>query len=326
MPLLCGKMDYSSLEEMLGAWEKSTRKCSGNLTTDDYLPPEIRRKLLAENLSLINDLEFKGMSFPPLCQELSGIGGMNILSGLQKLGKDGNLTVFRAIRFPTLLRIWKTVYELGLSIPNYEQERILQMYGDNEYMKKRNEMKRYPRLGTQPQERIVSGVPVFCLANDALQIHHAYRSERDRVLIIAIHVPYELLNSDNVSLTANTTIDLEFNDTERDVRITKFQEKEGLYIVDYKALRVRGIDLHEMYFKGLPFDLEGHKLVGIEQRFFLLDIYQVDIKDSRIMDLGTDILEEHEYFLHGFFGDQNVFGRGVSRHLPFQCHEVRAKK
>ena len=89
---------------------------------------------------------------------------------------------------------------------------------------------------------------------------------------------------------------------------------------------MRGIDLHEMYFNGFPFDLEGHKQLGIEQRFFLLDIYRVDSKDSRIRDLDTDVLKEHEYFLHGIFGDQNVFGRGVTRCLPFQCHEVRAKE
>lgn len=88
-------MDYSSLEEMLPEWEKSTREQSGNLTTNDYLPAELKRKLLAENLSLVNNLEFEERSFPPLCPELSNIRGTDILSGLQKLSKEENLTVSR---------------------------------------------------------------------------------------------------------------------------------------------------------------------------------------------------------------------------------------
>ena len=318
-------MDYSSLEKMLPGWEKSTRERSGNLTTNDYLPVELKIKLLAENLSLINDLEFKEASFPPLCLELSNIRGMDILSGLQKLDKEENLTVFRAIRFPTVYRIWKAVYESGLSLPNHEQERILQMYGNNDYITKRKEVKQDSHLWTQPQERVVPGVPVFCLVNDALQIHRAYRSETDRVLIIGIHIPYHLIETGRLELVANTAIDLDYDNCERDFRINIFKKKDNSYVVDYRALRVRGIDLHEMYFKNLSFDLEGHKLLGIEQRFFLVDIYRMDTKDSRISKLDTDVLKEHEYFLHGIFGDQNVFGRGITRYLPSRCHEVRMK-
>lgn len=319
-------MDYSSLEKMLSKWEKGTRERSGNLTTNDHLPPEIKRKLLLENLSLINDLEFEEINFPTLCKELNSIEGMRVLSGLQKLKKEGNLTVYRAIRFPTLSRIWRTVSELGLSIPNYEQERILQLYGKRDYVAKRRRIQANPHFWTQPQERVVDGVPVFCLVNDALQIHRAYRSEKDRVLMIGIHIPYKLLRSGDISLFANTAIDLDYDNSERDFKITDFQERDGSFVIDYKALRVRGIDLHEMYFKGLPFDLEGHKLLGIEQRFFILDIYKLDSNDSRIRELSTEVLEEHEYFLHGIFGDQNVFGRQATRYLPFKCHEVRAKE
>ncbi|MFC2136437.1 hypothetical protein ACFLTH_17620 [Bacteroidota bacterium] len=317
-------MDYSKLEEMLSKWEKSTREYSGNLTTNEYLPPEIKRKLLNENLGLVNELEYEEMLFPPLCQELDDIKGMDILSGLQKVEKEENLTVYRAIRFPTVYRTWKTVSELGLSMPNYEQERILQLYGEYDYVAKRNETKKDPNFWTQPQERVVNGVPVFCLVNDALQIHRAYRSERDRVLMVAIHVPKEVVKS--TSLVANTAIDLDYTNSERDFKIKDFKERDGSMFVDYRALRVRGIDLHEMYFNGLPFDLGGHKQLGIEQRFFLLDIYRIDPKDSRVKDLSSEVLKEHEYFLHGIFGDQNIFGRGVTRYLPFQCHEVRAKE
>lgn len=119
---------------------------------------------------------------------------------------------------------------------------------------------------------------------------------------------------------------MDYDNCERDFRINDFQKKDNSYAPDYKALRVRGIDLHEMYFKNLPFDLEGHKLLGIEQRFFLVDIYRIDLHNSRIRNLSIEVLKEHEYFLHGIFGDQNIFGRGVTRHLPFQCHEVRTKK
>ena len=323
--LSCSKMNHSTLEEMFGRWEKSTQERCGNLTTNEYLPVEIKRKLLEENLHLVQELEFEKVSFPSLCKELNDIEGMGILSGLQKLKKEGNLTFYRAIRFPTVYRIWKTVSELGLSMPNYEQERILQLYGKTDYITKRREIKQDPNFWTQPQERVVDGVPVFCLVNDALQIHRAYRSERDRVLMTVIHFPYELITRENISLIANTAIDLDYDNTEKDFKITDFKENNGTFDIDYGALRVRGLDLHEMYFKGLPFNLEGHRKMGIVQRFFLLDIYKIDPKDTRIRDLNTEILKEYEYFLHGIYGDQNVFGRGITRYLPLQCHEVKRK-
>jgi len=292
---------------MIG-WQESIKELSGNLTTNEYLPEDIRKKLLFED-----SVEFEELYFPPLCQELQNIEGIDILSGLQKLEKKDNLTVFRAIRFPTMHRIRKTIHELGLSMPNHEQERILRLYTDKNYLSKRDEIKNDNRFCTQPQERVVDGVPVFSLVNDALQIHRAYRGCIDKVLIIGIHIPYELF--DELKLIANTAIDLDYDNSDRDFEIVV---DKG---VDYHALRVRGIDLHEMHIQGLPFDLEGHKNIGIEQKFFLLDIYKID----ELPDLSIDVLKEYEYFLHGFYGDQNVFGRSETKYLPSQCHEVKVK-
>jgi hypothetical protein len=210
-------------------------------------------------------------------------------------------------------------------MPNYEQERILQLYGCSKYLEKRETLKRDSNFWTQPQERVITGVPVFNLVNDALQIHKAYRGERDRVLIIGIHIPHNLIMGGDLELIANTAIDLDYHNDARDYRITDFKKREGCMVIDYGALRVRGIDLHEMYIKGLPFDLDGHKLLGIEQKFFLSDIYSVDIKNPQFQNLGTDVLKNHEYFLHGLFGDQNVFGRGVTKYLPSRCYEVKKK-
>jgi len=318
-------MNDLHLESMLSRWNERIMKSSGNLTTNSYLSLELKEKLLTENYNLINDLNFEEISFPFLSSELHYIKDINILAGLQKLNKKENLTVFRAIRFPTVNRIWETVSDLGLSMPNYEQERILQLYENNDYIKKREMIQKDSLFQTQAQERVVDGVPVFNLVNDALQIHRAYRSEEDRLLLIGIHIPYDLFQNGDLKLIANTAIDLDYSNSERDFEITNFKEKNGYPVIDYHALRVRGIDLHEMYIKGLSYTLEGHKKLGIEQKFFLLDIYRSDIDSLGMFDIDSEVLKENEYFLHGFFGDQNVFGRRPTEYLPSKCWEVKLK-
>ncbi len=313
----------TNLTELLNRWEQSTKELSGNLTTNNHLPIEIKNKLLYENKDLISDLHFEESSLKPLCPELNSIKGLNIISNLQKLKKKDHLTVYRTIRFPTIARIHETVHNQGLSIPNYEQERILQLYENREYLKKRAIQKKDQRFITQPQERVVDGLPVFNLVNDALQIHQAYRNEQDRVLLIGIHIPYKLIESESIELIANTAIDLDYNNDEQDFKITEFQKKETEVIIDYSTLRVQGIDLHEMYIKGLPFNLEEHSFLGLEQRFFLLDIYKTNIFDRRQNTIETEILKKNEYFMHGIFGDQNVFGRNTSKYLPINCYEVK---
>ena len=318
-------MQYSSLEGMLGTWEQSTRKRSGNLTTNDFLPADIKQKLLEEDLRFGEYFDLEELSFPSLGQGLHFIEGMDILSGLQKLHKKGNVTLFRAIRFPTAKRIWRTVHEDGLSTPNYEQERILRLYGNSEYATERRRIQQCPTFWTQPQERVVLGLPLFSLVNDALQIHHAYRGIQDRVLVIVAHIPLGLIEEDRLHLFTNAAIDMDYDNDEMDYKIKNFRNQDTIPTIDYRSLRCQGIDLHEMYIKNLPFNLEEHTRLGIEQRFFLVDIYETNQEIKRIGELSQKVLREHQYFLHGIFGDHNIFGRIPTKYLPSRCYEVKAK-
>lgn len=318
-------MKSLSLEEMLGKWEESTKSRSGNLTSNENLPKDIRKKLLREDVSLINELTFEKVNFSYPCEELKNIEGMNIISGLQKINKKGCLTFFRAIRFPTVYRIWRTIHKMGLSTSNYEQERLLFLYGNDKYMTKRRQIQQDPIFWIQPQERVIHGVPIFGLVNDAIQIHRAYRNEIDKVLMDVIHLPLELIKSRKVKLTANTAIDVDYDNVERNYEITNFRKRKNGHYIDYRTLRAKGIDLNEMYITKIPFDLKGHREFGIEQKFFILDIYRINLHDIQFQKLfnNSKVLRDNEYFLHGFFGDHNIFGRRPSEYLPFECQEVK---
>lgn len=318
------KLDNAYFEDMLKEWKRSTKSRSGSLTTNEHFPEPIKQKLLIEDCSLIDRLSFKEIQFPQPKRELLSIKGMDILSGLQEMGREECLTVYRAIRFPTAYRTWETVSNEGLSMPNFEQERILELYGRPEYAEDRSKIQRNPLFWVQPQERVVAGVPAFSLVNDAIQIHYAFRNDEDRVLVDVIHLPFELLESKKAKLVANSTIDLDLDNEERDYEIVDFKEKDNCHYFDYSALRARGIDLHEMYMKGLPFGIREQNRLGIEQRFFLLDISRIDLGDDAFRNLyqSSRVLKDNEYFLHGFFGDQNVFGRTPSKFLPHKCYEV----
>lgn len=310
---------------MIEQWKKQLAELSGNLTTNEAMPAHIAKKLLAEDDSLKGALSLENVTFPKLSGLLGDVEGLDILSGLQKINKKECLTLFRAVRFPTYKRIFEAAHN-GYAISNFEQERILDLYQRKEYIDKRSKIKTDPNFWTQPQERVVNGLPLFCLANDALQIHRAFRGEKDKVMLIAIHLPHALFESGKIKLIANTAIDLDYTDDERDFEIKDFYKKDGVYEIDFEALRARGIDLHEMYTSDLPLDVEKAKALGISQEVFLLDIYK--IKDTSKIDLlfrDTDILKKNKSFLHGFFGDQNIFGRRKAVYLPCNCMKVSIK-
>ena len=310
------------MQDLQKKWQLSVKERSGNLTTNDYLSVNLRKKLLSDVTGSDKDIKYIQKSFPSLCKELDQIIGMKILSGLQKLHKSNNITVYRAIRFPTLSRIWETVHKLGLSMSNYEQERILQIYNNKEYINKRKNIQQDALFQTQPQERVIDGVPIFASVNDAIQIHRAYRHKTDRVLLIAIHIPYQLIKNNSLTLITNSSIDTNYDNDSRDCKINQFKKVDNHYCIDFRSLRVRGIELNEMYFKGLPFDLKGHSSIGIQQKFFLLDINKIDIKNINIENLSDKILKKYEYFLHGLYGDQNPFGRSPTKYLPTNCSEI----
>jgi hypothetical protein len=312
---------------MINNWKKQLGELSGNLTTNEYMPEKICKELLKEDLSLKNKLSFEEIDFPNQAGISGKVKGFNILSGLQRIHKKGCLTLYRAVRFPTYKRIYEMVSSFGCSIANYEQERILELYHDKKYQTKRSEIRKNKNFWIIPQEKVVPGLPMFSSVNDALQIHRAYRSKKDKVAMIAVHIPFELIGK-KIKLISNPAIDLEYDECERDYKIIDFAKKNGLIDFDYTALRAKGIDLHELYAQNLPWCLKDSNKLGIMQDFFVLDIYEIQANDrKKIKDLfqNSKLLKENQYFLHGFFGDQNIFARRKSRYLPFRCQKVSIK-
>jgi hypothetical protein len=309
-------------------WRKQLQELSGNLTTNEKMPEELIKKLLDEDESLKNKLQFEEVVFPELEETLGAVKGLNILSGLQNLHKKGCLTVFRAVRFPTFKRMYEMVSHSGYAASNYEQARIADLYHNEKYIQKRAEIMSDYRFWVQPQERVVHGLPLFCLANDALQIHRAFRGDIDQVAIIAIYIPHELLESGKLKLIANTAIDLEYSNSDRDFEIKDFVKDNGSLSIDFSALRTRGIDLHEMYTADLPENIVDAKKAGIEQEFLLVDIYKIaepDIENINTVFRDTELLKKNRHFLHGFFGDQNIFGRRKAKYLPYKCSKIFLK-
>lgn len=316
-----------SKNHWIDIWRKELGKFSGNFTTNEYMPNNLKRKLLEENLLCKEKLSFKDVNFPKLEKDLNTIKGLHILAGFQKIKKKGCVTVFRSIRFPTYKRICEMISAFGCAVPNYEQERILELYKDRKYISRREKIKQHRNFWTQPQERVVDGLPVFSLVNDALQIHRAWRGEKDRVAMIVIHIPYELVKNNKLKLIANAAIDLDYGNTKRDCEIKDFVQKNRVWNFDFESLRSRGIDLHEMYLKNFPWTLEECDNLCIEQDFFLLDIYEIrDKRKIRGLFNNSKILRENRYFLHGFFGDQNIFGRRPTKYLPYKCQRITARQ
>ncbi len=313
-------------ECMIEKWRKELKKPSGNFTTNAPMPEHFIDTLLEEDETLKEKLEFEDAPFPELESPLNQVEGLSILAGLQRNLKDGYLTLFRAIRFPTYKRIHDVVNEYGFTTANYEQERILELYKDNVYQSGRNQIKSNPVFWTQPQERVVKGLPMFSLVNDALQIHRAYRADEDKVLMIALHIPHELVENGAIKFIANTAIDLDYDDETRDFEIKDFVKENGVLRIDYRSLRTRGIDLHEMYTQDLPENVLQAKAMGILEDLYLLDIKRIpDESTFKSLINESGVLKDNQDFMHGFFGDQNIFGRRKTTFLPTNCCRVSAK-
>jgi len=309
----------NEFKKQLNRWNKSINKLSDNLTTNAYMPTNIKQKLLSENTNLITKLKFQMMDFEKSTDIIDDLG-LNILSGLQNIKKEGHLTVYRAIRFPTIKRIWEVIYKKGCLMNNYEQKRILNLYKNKKYIQKRKKIMKNIYFWIQPQERVVNGLPVFSLVNDAIQIHKAYRAKKDKVLIIVIHIPFNLIKSKKLKLISNTAIDFNHPTATRDVEINDSVNINKFSFIDYKSLRVKGIDLYEMYIKGLPMNATKVNEYKIQQEFYLLNLEKVDKKRYDVFNYED--LKRNEYFLHGFFGDQNIFGRKASEYIPYNCMKI----
>lgn len=311
---------------MIEQWRSQLHEHSGNLTTNQSMPEVLIDQILEEDESLKEQLSLEEIHFPKLEGKLDTVEGLHIIAGLQQQSRDGYMTVFRGVRFPTYKRMYNLVHERGFSISNYEQARILALYENPDYIEKRNVLKSDPRFWTQPQERVVPGLPVFTLANDALQIHRAFRGIDDLAALCAIHIPHELIESRKVTLVTNTAIDINSDTNERDFEIHDFKNTNGKLEIDQDALRARGIDLYEMYARNLPYNLKEMKEQGIDQECFLLNISQITER-ARLNELfgDTQLLIDNEWFLHGLFGDQNIFGRRKTEHLPYKCQSIKQR-
>jgi hypothetical protein len=309
-------------------WKQQTYKLSKNLTTNTQMSDYLRGVLLEEENLLDEKIKLVDMEFPNIDNYLDKVEGFKILSGLQNLKQKDCITLFRAFRFPTIKRMYEAVYDKGYTISNYEQERILSLYTNKDYIKKREKIKRDNWFWTQPQERVVNGLPVFALVNDAVQIHRAFRGEKDQVGIIAIHIPKKLVKEGIINFIANTAIDLSYEDPSRDVQVLDFLEKDSSFQIDYGALRARGVDLHEMYTPDLPLTMKEAGILKIKQEFFLLDIEEIDLESTFYKKIfqNTELLKKHRKFLYGFWGDQNVFGRGKTKYIPFRCRKITKKE
>jgi hypothetical protein len=307
---------------MLEQWRSQLKENSGNLTTNAPMPAFISEKLLEEDESLKDKIISSEKEFPKLNGIMGEVEGLNIIGGLQSQSKKDYLTLFRAVRFPTYKRIYDLLIN-GFIVSNYEQERILELYTEENYLEQREKNKNDERFWIQPQERVVHGIPMFALANDALQIHRAFRGKEDKVALAVIHIPREHLESRRIKLIANTAIDLDYQNAERDIPVRDFRDKDGIFEVDYPALRARGVDLHEMYSQDLPMNREESEALGIEQEYYLLDIYEIEnLEAMNTLESDTETLRRNKRFLHGLFGDQNIFGRRRAKYLPTKAYTL----
>lgn len=308
---------------MVKNWKKQLLIPSGSLTTNASMPSFLIEKLLRSDKKIHSNFALEETQFPALKKPLSDIRGFSILAGLQKLSKLNHLTVFRAVRFPTKKRIHELVMHKGCAISNYEQSRILCIYNDPEYNRQRSCLKSNSLFWTQPQERVVSGLPVFALVNDAVQIHNAFRGSTDQVIIVVIHIPTSLIASRKVKFIANSAIDLDHSNSDRDFEIQSYIAENGIYKFDFNCALSWGVDLYEMYSRDLPWNLHASQKMRILQEFYLLDIYKIKDYSYMLKALSDrQILQDNQFFLHGFWGDQNIFGRRRSEYLPYRCRRI----
>ncbi len=165
------------------------------------------------------------------------------------------------------------------------------------------------------------------MINDAIQIHRAFRSNSDRVLVAVIHIPFSLIKNDKIKIYANLDIDTDYSNNKEDFELKDFIKKNDHYFLDNSALNLKGINAYELYIKKIPFNIKDNHKKGISQRFFLLDLYKLKQDKKEIKELREDLktLKKNNYFLQGFFGDYNVFGRRHTEFLPSICYEVKNK-
>ena len=89
-------------------WYKVATEPSGNFTSNLSLDQDLLDKLMENNITdeyFYNKVSLFEKKFPELECSFCNIKGINILAGLQNLHMVNCITVYRAIRFPTPMRI-----------------------------------------------------------------------------------------------------------------------------------------------------------------------------------------------------------------------------
>ncbi len=325
-----GQFDWN---QYIKTWGKSASEPSGNHASNLPLDTELLSILMENHVSMDsfnNSLLFKEVKFSKIELNSTHIVGLNILSGLQNLNKSDCVSVFRAIRYPTPKRILKIMLDSGISTINYEHQRLLKIYEDKEYKLKRDQLKIDPRFSFQPQERIVPGLPIFFNVNDAIHIHRAYRSENDLIVVAVAFIPYNQIKNDSIEIFSNYALVQNYSDLDGDKKINHFRKlNNGRVVPFYKALNLEGNLVYETYCTGIPQSLNDCKINGIEQRFFLIELYKpkIDSKQKTIngVSFSNDLVSNDSYFLYGFWGDDNIFMRRPSEYLPKTIHEIILK-
>jgi hypothetical protein len=314
-------------------WINGASKPSGNHTSNLPLDNDLLNLLMENHVSIDsfnNSLFFKEIKFPKLDLNTNHVKGLNVLSGLQNINKPDCVSVYRAIRYPTPKRILQIVLDSGVSTINYEHQRLLKIYEDEEYRRKREQLKKDPRFSFQPQERIVPGLPIFFSVNDAIHIHRAYRSENDLIVVAVAFIPHAQLKNDSVEIFSNYALVQNYSDSDGDKKITHYRKlNTGRVVPFYKALNLEGNLVYETYCTGIPQSVSDSKTKGIEQRFFLIELYKPQI-DSQIKTingvfLSNDLMANDSYYLYGFWGDDNIFMRKPSEYLPNTIYEIIPK-
>ncbi len=315
-------------------WSQMTTKPSGNYTSNLPLDEDLRELLLNEKINedtFNKQIQINQLEFEPLSEKINIIQGLNILAGLQDMHKSNCVTVFRAIRFPTKARIVSMLDDRGISTLNYEHERLIRIYEDSDYKKKRDTLKKDPRFSFQPQERVVPGLPVFFNINDAVHIHRAYRGDHDIIGIVAAFIPNHLIQQNTIDFFSNDAIVENYSDDYGDKKINYYkQSSNGRVLPFYRALGIEGNQIYETFCKGIPESVEACRDIKIEFKYFLLELYKPEInvleKHINGVDLSDELTKYRLPFLYGFWGDDNIFMRRASEFLPKTCYEITKRQ
>lgn len=256
------------------------------------------------------------------------LNGLKILKYLQELQISNTLKLFRAIRYPTPSRIYNSLYKYGPCLSNYEQERIFNLYSNEKYITQRSLIAKNSHFCFLPQERIVKGLPIFFIANDAIQIHNSLRSKKDLLLLTVLFIPKKFIENKEFKIFLNMPIEEDYQNDRRDIELNQYIIDDQMMSENLTLLSNKGIDLFEAYIKNLPYTLQGLCLKELKIKFYLLKISHIVVEpiNSKINELIIGDEENSQLYMKGFWGENSITSRKPSNFLPEDCYELRKKE